>query len=412
MRSDGKFPAKNIVGLGARGMSKSKPMSFMPIHPFPARMDPVEAMEGLVDARGERLVVVDPMMGSGSVPVLAAFRGHEGYGFDLDPLALVLARALALPLGDHFLVAARRVQREARRKEGHVSLEMDEETQAFVDYWFDEAAQTRLSALATLIARSDERFQPALWCAFSRLIITKDAGASRARDVSHSRPHVVRESAAIDPIERYLGSAQLVASRHEAARTLSVRPGNTQLARGDAKALPLPDRSVDRIATSPPYLQAIDYLRGHRLTLVWMGHTIGSLRNLRSESIGAERILASAPDVEPIVSEVAPDGLSDRATGILRRYVSDMDAVIAEVGRVLKRSGRARFVVADATLEGNRVSIEQIVCQLAKRHALTRVMRQVRPLPPDRRYLPPPGDADGALDRRVRAEQLLTYAAV
>src|SRR5947208_1065655 len=138
-------------------MSKSRPMSFMPIHPFPARMDPVAAMEGLVPVGGRRLIVVDPMMGSGSVPVLAAFRGHQGYGFDLDPLALVLARALALPLDDHFLGVARRMQREARLNQGRVSLKMDGETQAFVDYWFDEAAQTRLSALAALITRSDER---------------------------------------------------------------------------------------------------------------------------------------------------------------------------------------------------------------------------------------------------------------
>ena len=66
------------------------------------------------------------------------------------------------------------------------------------------------------------------------MIITKDAGASRARDVSHSRPHVVREKAAIDPIERYVASAELVALRHQAARALSQRTGITHLERGDA----------------------------------------------------------------------------------------------------------------------------------------------------------------------------------
>lgn len=389
----------------------SKTRAFKPIHPFPARMDPVAAMEGLVSVGGRKLTVLDPMMGSGSIPALASFRGHDGFGFDLDPLALVLARALSLPLNDNFVATARQVQREARRTEGLVALELDDETQSFVDYWFDDEAQARLGALAAAITgRDDDQLRPALWCAFSRLIITKDASASRARDVSHSRPHVVREKAAIDPIERYLASAELVALRHEAARALAARTGATRLERADAKALPLADRSVDRIATSPPYLQAIDYLRGHRMSLVWMGHSIRSLRDLRAESIGAERILASAPEIEDVVARVAPKGLSDRATGILRRYVWDLNGVIAEVARVLKTSGRARLVVADATLEGHRVSIEKIVCQLARRHALARVRRRVRPLPADRRYLPPPGDADGALDRRMRAEQLLTFS--
>src|SRR3712207_7608036 len=41
--------------------------------------------------------------------------------------------------------------------------------------------------------------------------------------------------------------------------------------------------------TSPPYLNAIDYLRGHRLSLVWLGYRIGDLRLTRAVSIGAER---------------------------------------------------------------------------------------------------------------------------
>jgi SAM-dependent methyltransferase len=388
----------------------STPKTFTPIHPFPARMDPVAAMDGLVPSGGRKLTVLDSMMGSGSVPALAALRGHVGYGFDLDPLALVLARALVQPPDDRFLVAARQVQQEARRTEGRTAIAMDDETWSFVDYWFDPQAQDRLAALAIAIESHDDDLQPKLWCAFSRLIITKDAGASRARDVSHSRPHVVRDKAVIDPIERFVTSAELVSVRHRAVHSLASRPGTTHLASGDAKDLPLPDCSVDRVATSPPYLQAIDYLRGHRMTLVWMGHSVGSLRELRARSIGAERSLASADNIESIMTKVAPDCMSARATGILRRYVSDLNGVVAEIARVLKPSGRARFVVADATLVGQSISIEKIIRLLATKHGLSRVERQVRALATGRRYLPPPGATTGALDRRIRVEQLLTFA--
>ena len=33
--------------------------------------------------------------------------------------------------------------------------------------------------------------------------------------------------------------------------------------------------SVDLTVTSPPYLNAIDYLRGHKMSLVWMGVVAG-----------------------------------------------------------------------------------------------------------------------------------------
>jgi DNA modification methylase len=47
--------------------------------------------------------------------------------------------------------------------------------------------------------------------------------------------------------------------------------------------------SVDAVLTSPPYLNAIDYMRGHRMSLVWLGHSLTELRHIRSNSIGAER---------------------------------------------------------------------------------------------------------------------------
>ena len=41
---------------------------------------------------------------------------------------------------------------------------------------------------------------------------------------------------------------------------------------GDARKLSaVENASIDAVLTSPPYLNAIDYLRGHRMSLVWLG---------------------------------------------------------------------------------------------------------------------------------------------
>src|SRR3546814_13429090 len=52
---------------------------------------------------------------------------------------------------------------------------------------------------------------------------------------------------------------------------------------GDARDLALDARSVDAIVTSPPYLNAIDYMRGHRMSLVWLGYRLDELRTIRSK---------------------------------------------------------------------------------------------------------------------------------
>ena len=351
------------------------------------------------------------MMGSGTIPVLAAMNHHQAAGFDLDPLAVLIARTWGRPLPvNDFMEAATKV-RDSGRKKGNQSWDHgDRETQAFVDYWFDTRTQARLGSLAHAINEQPSHLRDPLWCAFSRLIITKNSGASRARDVSHSRPHRVREGASFDPVDKFIYAAEVVSKRH---RTLSDRRPSTKhlrLEKADARSLPLDDKSVDVAMTSPPYLQAIDYLRGHRLSLVWMGHTLGELRELRGTTIGSERKLTSAESwCQEISSEATTVHLPSRSGGILDRYVLDLHQVVGEIVRVLRPGGKATFVVADATLSGVSVNISRIVERIAIRHDLRCIDKLTRELDSSKRYLPPPTDGAGTLDKRMRSESCLTF---
>jgi hypothetical protein len=362
----------------------------------------------------ERAHVLDQMMGSGTIPVLAGIEGHVSTGFDLDPLALLIAQTWGRPLDrDGYLAAAEAVVEEAEvARVADVAIH-EPETRAFVDRWFDVVAQGRLAALAAAIERQPPGLQAPLWCAFSRLIITKDRGASLARDVSHSRPHKVRDTTDFNPVSHFVGSAKEVARRHATLGTKRPTAKVLDLDRADARELPLEDDSVDMVMTSPPYLVAIDYLRGHRMSLVWMGHTLPELRELRGTVIGSERSRASADDDhEELIARVLGRNASNRAAGILRRYTFDLAGVIAETVRVLRSRGTATFVVADATLFGTPVAVSKIVDSLAEKAGLELTERVERELPADRRYLPPPtGENTGGLSRRMRHEVLLGYLA-
>jgi hypothetical protein len=351
------------------------------------------------------------MMGSGTIPILAAMRRHEAAGFDLDPLAVLIACTWGRPLpAGTFLKAAREVARSGREEQDQAWRHEDAETQRFIDYWFDGQTQLRLAALARAINAQPARLQTPLWCAFSRLIITKDAGASRARDVSHSRPHRVREHASFNPVDKFVYAAEVVSERHRLLSKRRPARGRLRLELADSRALPLPDESVDVAMTSPPYLQAIDYLRGHRLSLVWMGYNVGELRGLRGTTIGSERKLdASEAWCREIGAEAAATALTSRSDGILHRYISDLDRVVGELVRVLRSTGKAMFVVADATLSGVPVSVSTIVERVAARHELRCAHRLVRELAGSKRYLPPPTDGTGALDKRMRRESCMTF---
>lgn len=380
----------------------------VPVHPFPARMAPEFAIAQLP---GEPCKVLDPMMGSGTIPVLAAMAGHEAIGYDLDPLALLIARTWGRPLPrSAYLEAALEVALEAAENKDAEVVAADSESQEFIERWFDPVARRRLAALAAEIGKQEASLQSALWCAFSRLIITKDAGASLARDVAHSRPHKVREKTNFDPIAKFVESASEVVRRHR--RIGAGRPADAKLILefGDARSLGVDGNSVDVVTTSPPYLIAIDYLRGHRMSLVWMGHSIKGLRSLRASAIGSERSATTVADHEYLLRRTLPKEASRRAFGVLRRYVNDLDEMMRESARVLRSGGTATFVVADATLFGSRVSIPDLVDHLAPLCGFNLKERSERELPADRRYLPPPTHkTKSSLRKRMRHEVCLRY---
>jgi hypothetical protein len=273
--------------------------------------------------------------------------------------------------------------------------------------------QTRkkLAALAAAIRRNKHRvLRTQLWCAFSRLIIVKDNGVSLARDVSHSRPHRSYERAPADPFLQFLRAGEYI------IKSLLAFPpsaGTVHLGKADARNLPTKTGSIDLVITSPPYLNAIDYLRGHKMSLVWMGHRVQRLREMRRNTVGAEignrEIPEELQSAKRAVTRV-PD-LHPRVDRMVNRYIVDMNRVIAEISRVLRPSGKAIVVIGNSTLRGAFLKNSDLIVELGRTNGLSLAKWQRRRIPVSKRYLPPPSSQPFAtsLAARMRTEVVLTF---
>ena len=393
-----------------------------PVHPFPARMAPSIVWDAL-PKEGDPLSILDPMSGSGTTLVCARSLGHRAIGCDTDPLALLISRAWcadAEPVTLNYraglvLEQARTLSKRLTSEESYPR-NADDETRRFIDFWFDPENRRELSALATCILKvRSQTERTLLWCAFSIMIITKKSGTSLAMDVSHSRPHRVYDVAPVKPFDVFLKAALRVGSNCPFPGIANGAPP-ADIRHGDARALPVKSASVDMVITSPPYLNAIDYLRGHKLSLVWMGHSISELRALRSGNIGTEVAKDSTSDKaiqEAMEAMVDFEALDNRRLGIVRRYVWDMGKVMAECARVLKCEGRAFFVVGDSAIRGVFVRNSEALIRLADSNGLSLVSRNTRPIETKRRYLPPPESerAGGKMRGRMREEVILEFRA-
>lgn len=381
------------------------------IHPFPARMAPDIAIDHLGSTADEELVVLDPMCGSGTVLAAATTRGHSARGFDVDPLAVLMSSVATHAVDTEEVIAeAERVCALARESSVDTPRWNDPETQKFAEYWFAAPQRRQLNRLSRELDKvDDDAVRRALHVALSRTIITKAPKASLAADTSHSRPHrVVTESS----YDVYRGFESSVASLKKLLDERSI-VGPVEVRRGDARALDLPDSSVDLVITSPPYLNAIDYLRGHKMSLIWFGHTIPELRKIRSNSIGAERALDgnALKQVEDMVQYIkdSVDAPEQLPMATITRYAHDLALFSHELNRVCKTGSEVVTVIGNSTLRGNYIQNDVLVRKAYEHSGFLIAARTERELPENRRYLPVrTANLESSMAKRMRTEVVLT----
>lgn len=393
----------------------SQKRTLKPIHPFPARMAPEIALRETA-ALPQRSIVLDPMTGSGTAVRFASEQGHHAIGFDRDPLAALMSRVWTTPIPTKRLRdEAANIARQALTLDpGMVDLpwiDDDNETDDFVDFWFGAQQQSELRRLSSLLINYRGPLGDAMLIALSRIIITKKRGASLAWDVSHSRPHKKMVQNDFPVISEFIKSVNFLAKRFEEQPPL----GNVTVRIADARKLQgVADSSVDAVLTSPPYLNAIDYMRGHKFTLVWLGHRICELRAIRTDNIGSEKKTALTAD-EALADELTAlipsvDLLPNKELGIFRRYVLDLFAMMSEIHRVVKPGGKAVLVIGNSCLKGVFVDNALAASAAATRLGFTTLEPYERDLPSNRRYLPPPSTTEGSdLNKRMRTESVLSF---
>ncbi len=360
------------------------------------------------------------MMGSGTVLALARSHGHHALGLDIDPLAVLISRVWTTAIdAEEVRDKATEVLDRALGVFADISIHeayprrADHETRQFIRYWFDDYARRQLTSLSRTIALvRDDAIRDVLWCSFSRLIITKQSGASLAMDLSHSRPHKRFDRAPAKPFRRFLAAVDRVAENCVDRNSRHRGPAPC-IRQGDARILQISEGSVDLVLTSPPYLNAIDYMRCSKFSLVWMGHSVEKLRRVRANSVGTEAANGAAEDgdIRKIIADLSlHPRLTPHDEAVLVRYIADMRSAVREVARVLSATAKAVYVVGENTIRGTFVRNSKIVCALAELSGLKLTERTVRTLPANRRYLPPPSArSSDALNARMRREVVLTF---
>lgn len=367
-------------------------------HPFPAKFPPQLPHFFIEHLSEPGQTVLDPMLGSGTTLVEAQRLGRHAIGCDIDPLARLIAAAKLNPVppidglqcGRSVLESAQRDYWTRRKEvERELGSRFDGKTREFLDYWFPADRQVELVALLKHIEGvENQAMRQFLQVVFSSTIIAKSGGVALARDLAHTRPHRV--------LDKVTPSAFVAFEKRLKANAV---PGcappsevKTEVLAASASGTGLPPVSVDLVVTSPPYANnAIDYMRAHKFSLVWLGWTLDALTDIRKTYLGHDALAAESSISLPGRCETTLARLAEldaRKAKVLRRYFCEMSEVLAEMHRVLRSGGSAIVVVGTSTLRGMDVETHMALEAIAEGLGFASAGIGVRRLDRDKRMMP------------------------
>ena len=360
----------------------------------------------IVDAALEKYTksgesVLDPFCGSGTTLVACLANGRKAVGADIDILAGMLTEVkcnartrqeyntwreeFVARLARDFEEIGRAWTRGATPPLGESwslgTLDLPIPSFPELPYWFPPQVTAALAAIALAAHQcSDRHFEHVALIALSASIIAKWPNTlSYAMDVDHTRPHRRFQRFTLDrTLSVYLGRLdRCIACLGELYRVYADAGGpiGARVVYPHDARLPLPglaSGSQGLVVTSPPYFNAVDYPRAHRLSVCWMnGYAPPDLVS-RRKYIGLRHAPAFDCDGWLIerraVRRLIPAIIrkEEAIAGRLCAFYADLESVLAHTWDALKHGGHAVYVIANNVIRGKRVESHRILAELAK----------------------------------------------
>ena len=337
--------------------------------------------------------VLDPWNGSGTTSQVALEEGLSPVGYDINPAMVVIAKARLLEsdvkeslrvLGSHIL------QRARSHRDGQLtradalcgwfspaSAASLRAIESAICYYLVDASSAcqapvdpgRISALASF-------YYVALFELTRRLLSPyQSSNPTWLRLPGHPSARLRTGHRTIELLFR--NSVRRMAAAIGERRSENATPsGRAILAVADSRCLPLGDRSIDVVLTSPPYCTRLDYAVATRPELAVMGYDGCSFRRLRESMLGTAAISTPVPTrlenwgktCESFLDKIETHPSKASSTYYLRTHLQYFDGLftsLKEIARVLKPGAPCILVVQDSHYKDVHNDLPRIATEMA-----------------------------------------------
>lgn len=337
-------------------------------------------------AASRRLRVLDPFAGSGTVVLEAEQAGAEGLGVEAHPFVARVAKAKLLWRGDP--KALRRfgekvvalAEKDGGTAEGYAAL---------VTKCYPAETLEKLDALKQAWARANDASAAAELCWLALVSILRAASPVGTAQWQYILPRKGKAKS-VEPLPAFRERLGVLAADMLAWQAKRSEPAGRVLCEDARDCGGVPDGWADLVVTSPPYANNYDYADATRLEMTFLGEISGwgdlqaavrerlirsCTQHVASYAVRTAEVLKD-PLLGPIAAELTEvcgrleaekenHGGKKQYHAMLAHYFLDLARVWKALRRVVKRGGRACFVVGDSAPYGIHAPVDAWLGRLA-----------------------------------------------
>ncbi|MDD5658661.1 MAG: modification methylase [Actinomycetota bacterium] len=336
------------------------------------------------DSKTKKHGVLDPFVGSGTTLVESSLLGYPSYGIDIDPLSCLLSKVKTTKFskGDIELLKSIAEEFKIRLEKNAISestVSRYKPNYTMLDYWFSQDAINNLSKIKYHIdyfykKTNSKRIRNFLMIVFASII----RRASLAEEQS-PKPYISKkikkrvikaDKLFISVLDKYikaltdfsdstkLSSAKLIGYEARNINKNSIRNGQVHLA-----------------MTSPPYINAFDYVRSLKLENIWLDLVEeNKLSDFYDKQVGTEKISSDRYNENyPATGYLSLDKklreiykIDKKRSYVVADFFESMKSNLGEIRKILIPGGFYCIVVGDSRIRNVEIPTSQYLIDIAK----------------------------------------------
>ncbi len=327
--------------------------------------------------------VLEPFSGSGTTLIESLLYGASVFWLDYQPLSRLICQVKTTEIDlSLVLKSAASILTQAR------SQTVAPTTISFAnkDFWFQKPVQEGLEILRSYILESEPTIRTVLWLAFS-LTVRKVSDMNEGMILAAKR-------SSFKPIELKTREEVFQKFWMYLEKTIEALKEWKNIGfKSSGKAIKLPSKDArilegnwqcDAVITSPPYINAIDYVWASKFELHWLGLINSDQERLElySQEIGTERIprqeyqelgKTNIDLLDDLIADIytekfyqASKGQNKLRARVVFKYFIDMKTHLIQSYSKLKPGGYYCFTVGDVSkICGVEIPLASLLTQIA-----------------------------------------------